>query len=442
MAPTPNTVTSDEALPASTEVAIIGGGIIGVAAALTLAERKIPCALFEKGVIAGEQSSRNWGWCRQQGRDPRELPLIIESLRLWRDMNHRVGAETGFVTCGIASLATSEQQMTEFEDWRQLARQHDIDARVIDSQETNALLPGATRAWRGALYTPHDGRAEPTRAAPAMALAAQQHGAKLFTATAVRSIETKAGRVSGIITEKGSVDCRAVILAGGAWSRTFCRNLGIDLPQLKVRSSVLRTAPLTDGPTTSTSGPGFAVRRRADGGYSIAHRNVVRHDLVPDSFRLLRPFWPLTWMSWRELHMSIGRRFVEEAKQPTQWNSADITPFERCRILDPAPNIAELNQALKNLCQAYPVFRRVTVTERWAGMIDVMPDVIPVISTVTQHPGLVIATGFSGHGFGIGPAAGQLSADLATSATPIVNPTDFRYERLIDGSPMTPMTTP
>ena len=75
-------------------------------------------------------------------------------------------------------------------------------------------------------------------------------------------------------------------------------------------------------------------------------------------------------------------------------------------------------------------------------MIDVMPDVIPVISTVTQHPGLVIATGFSGHGFGIGPAAGQLSADLATSATPIVNPTDFRYDRLIDGSPMTPTTTP
>ncbi|SVD14259.1 uncharacterized protein METZ01_LOCUS367113, partial [marine metagenome] len=112
MAPTPDTVTSDERLPANTEVAIIGGGIIGVAAALTLAERGIPCALFEKGVIAGEQSSRNWGWCRQQGRDPRELPLIIESLRLWRDMNHRVGAETGFVTCGIASLATSEQQIT------------------------------------------------------------------------------------------------------------------------------------------------------------------------------------------------------------------------------------------------------------------------------------------------------------------------------------------
>ena len=97
MAPTPDTVTSDERLPATTEVAIIGGGIIGVAAALTLAERGIPCALFEKGVIAGEQSSRNWGWCRQQGRDPRELPLIVESLRLWRDMNHRVGAETGFV---------------------------------------------------------------------------------------------------------------------------------------------------------------------------------------------------------------------------------------------------------------------------------------------------------------------------------------------------------
>ena len=100
MAPRVERIQGDDRPPASTQVVVIGGGIIGVSAALVLAERGIPVVLCEKGHVAGEQSSRNWGWCRQQGRDPRELPLIVESLRLWRGMNARVGAETGFRQCG------------------------------------------------------------------------------------------------------------------------------------------------------------------------------------------------------------------------------------------------------------------------------------------------------------------------------------------------------
>ena len=96
MAPRVDPVRSDEALPARADVVIIGGGIIGASTALFLAEKGVSVALCEKGHIAGEQSSRNWGWCRKMGRDPRELPLIIESLRLWQGMNQRVEAETGF----------------------------------------------------------------------------------------------------------------------------------------------------------------------------------------------------------------------------------------------------------------------------------------------------------------------------------------------------------
>ena len=96
MAPRVDPVRSDEALPARADVVIVGGGIIGTSAALFLAEKGVSVALCEKGHIAGEQSSRNWGWCRKMGRDPRELPLIIESLRLWQGMNERVEAETGF----------------------------------------------------------------------------------------------------------------------------------------------------------------------------------------------------------------------------------------------------------------------------------------------------------------------------------------------------------
>src|SRR5919112_1247966 len=89
-------VESDRQLPEHADVVIIGGGIIGVSTALFLAERGVSTLLCEKGVIAGEQSGRNWGWCRTMGRDPRELPLALESLKLWRGLNQRIGDETGF----------------------------------------------------------------------------------------------------------------------------------------------------------------------------------------------------------------------------------------------------------------------------------------------------------------------------------------------------------
>src|SRR5438874_8969869 len=96
MAPRVDPVRSDESLPAQADVVIVGGGIIGASTALFLAQKGIRAVLCEKGHIAGEQSSRNWGWCRKMARDPRELPLIIESLRLWGGMNELVEAETGF----------------------------------------------------------------------------------------------------------------------------------------------------------------------------------------------------------------------------------------------------------------------------------------------------------------------------------------------------------
>src|SRR5207248_10472987 len=111
MAPRVDPVRSDEVLPTRADVVIVGGGIIGTSAALFLAERGVSVALVEKGHIAGEQSSRNWGWCRKMARDPREIPLIIESLRLWEGMNQRVEAETGFRTCGIMYLGESADDL-------------------------------------------------------------------------------------------------------------------------------------------------------------------------------------------------------------------------------------------------------------------------------------------------------------------------------------------
>ena len=117
MAPRVEPVTSDTAVPASTQVVVIGGGIIGTSTALFLAEKGVPTVLCEKGHIAGEQSSRNWGWVRKMGRDPREIPLIIESLRIWERLGTMVEGETGFRRSGILYLCDSAEAIAKREAW-------------------------------------------------------------------------------------------------------------------------------------------------------------------------------------------------------------------------------------------------------------------------------------------------------------------------------------
>ena len=252
MGPYVDSVTTDEVLPARADVVIIGGGIVGVSAALNLAGRGISVVLCEKAYVACEQSSRNWGWCRQAGRDEREMPLILESLRLWRDMDRMTESETGFRTCGVMYVGESEEDEQRFHSWLDMARPFDIGTRIVRGEQMRALMPGSSRAYRCGLYVPTDGCAEPQKAAPAIARAAQRLGATLLAHCAVRGIDRAAGRIDGVVTERGRIACDAVILAGGAWTGLFCASLGVRLPQLKVLSSVMRTAPFAGGPDTCT----------------------------------------------------------------------------------------------------------------------------------------------------------------------------------------------
>jgi glycine/D-amino acid oxidase-like deaminating enzyme len=433
MSPPVDHVPSDPALPARTTVVIVGGGIIGVCTAFFLAREGVPVVLCEKGEIGAEQSSRNWGWCRKMGRDPRETPLSIEALRLWNDMNTLIEAESGFRRSGILYLCKTEKDLATKTAWLdQVGRPHQIDSRLLTRDQISLVAPGLAGTWAGALYTPSDGRAEPSHAAPGIAAAARRQGAVLLTGCAVRAIETEGGRVSGVITEKGPVACEQIVLAGGVWSRLFCANLGLRLPQLKVTSAVMRVDPVEGGPETSTGGPGFGLRRRIDGGYTVGNwsRNIA--DVVPDSIRFFGDYRPMWWQHRKTTRLRAGRAWFRESAVPTHWKSDEVSPFERVRILDPIPSRAILDQAKQRLVQAFPVMHGMRVTESWGGTIDVTPDGLPVISEVDTVPGFFIATGFTGHGFGISPGAGRLMAQLVMGQTPVVDKAPFRYSRFAE----------
>ncbi len=434
--PTLDRTDTDETLPKKADVVVIGGGIIGASTALFLAERGVDVVLCEKGVLGGEQSSRNWGWVRVMGRDRREIPLAIEALKIWDTLDARVGGNTGFRRSGILYIAETDRNLANQARWLKLAQAHGLDTGTIGTDETAALMPGATQRYKGALYTPSDARAEPQKAVPAIAAGARKAGARIVTGCAVRGIEKSAGRISAVITEKGRVETSSVVLAGGAWSRLFCKGLDIRLPQLKVRNTVLRTGPITGGPDGAGATSTYAYRKRLDGGYTIANGGINLHALVPDSFAFFRDFQPARKAEGEAVQVGLSARSWQELFEISAVPLDRPGAFERHRILDPKPDAKSGLKALQAAADAIPILRNTQVQQLWAGLIDVTPDAVPVISKHDDVPGLIIATGFSGHGFGIGPGAGHLAADLVTGDTPIVDPVAFRFSRFSDGTPL------
>ncbi|QHE90410.1 FAD-dependent oxidoreductase [Pandoraea fibrosis] len=415
-------------LPKQVDVAIIGAGIIGMSTAWALAKAGLRVAVFEKGVIAGEQSSRNWGWIRTVGRDHKELPLAMQAIDLWKEIQSQ--HDVGYRQTGVAYLAESDADMAGYRKWLDKALPLGVPAQLLNREQLPDLFntPSA-RGWIGALHCPVDGVAEPERATKAIAALAVAAGAQVFEQTAVRCLDRQGGRASGIVTERGRVAADAVVLAGGAWSRLFCGNTGVNFPQLKVHASVLRTTPMDAGLDLAVNGKDFTCRKRADGGYSVSQLGASVADLTPDSIRLCRQFFP-AWLSEKKyLKLRVGKRFLDELRMPTRFGADSPTPFEAHRTLDPAPGMKSIGVALDKLKQAFPAFEPAQIAHAWAGFIDVTPDAIPVISGVDEVPGFFLASGFSGHGFGIGPAAGALMADLVQGNTPKVDPHAFRLSK-------------
>jgi glycine/D-amino acid oxidase-like deaminating enzyme len=440
MGPQVDPVPSDRELPQEADVVIIGGGIVGTSSALYLAERGLKVVLLEKGHISGEQSSRNWGWVRQADRDPREFDLIREAMRLWREMGaHGVG-DTGFTETGIFFAARGDRDVVGYRTWCQDAAGHGLTAEVVEGDAVAAIMKGDTNPPKAGLWCPSDGRAEPQKAAPAIALAARRKGARILTDCAARGLETAAGKVVSVVTERGAIRTDRVVLAAGVWSRRFLKDLGINLPQLKMRSTVSRTAPVDDGPEAGIWDGVLGLRRRADGGLTIANGVANVADLTPDHFRFCLDFLPALMDDWRNVSLDFGGRFFRDLEAARSRPLDRPSPYETSRVLDPPPDGRFIRRTMEELVSRFPALEGTRVVQMWAGYIDVVPDVVPVISPVETVDGLIVATGFSGHGFGIGPGAGWLVADLVTGASPIVDPHDFRLIRFFDGSNPKPMT--
>ena len=423
-----------ESIPASADVVIIGGGIVGVSTAWFLTRQGVDVVLCEKGHIAGEQSGRNWGWVRQQSRDAREMPMMVESLNIWRTLASEIAEDVGFRQTGCLYAARDDDQLEQYAAWLRTAEEYGVDTRIISGEEVARHVRGATVTWKGGLYTPSDGSAEPHKATPAIARAAARNGATILTACAVRGLETEAGRVSAVMTEHGSIKAPVVLCAAGTWTSMFCRSVGISLPQINVRGTVVRTAlgeNVLDGSLwEDTTG----IRRRQDGGYTVANSAFLDHSISPSTFRHALKFLPAFKQEFTSLNLSIGRDFANEWRTPKQWRLDAESPFEKMRVLNPDPNPRAITGIRKSLRTVFPQLADIEIVEAWAGIVESTPDVVPVIDESDAIPGFHIATGLSGHGFGIGPGAGKATAGMLTGTDSGVDLSEFRLGRFFDGT--------
>lgn len=436
MSPPVDRVPNDLTLPEAVDVVVIGAGVAGIGAAYHLAQKGRKVAVVEKGMVAGEQSSRNWGWCRVQNRDEREIPLALHSRELWAGMSEAVGSDTGFRRNGLVYVTKDPAELAQWEAWVNMARGYQAHSRMLSAEEARAMTPGNDGAWIGGVHSPHDGRAEPFIAVPAIARAARKMGVTIHQDCAVRGMETTGGAVSAVVTEKGRIRTQAVLCAAGAWSSMFCRRHGIDLPQSSVKSTIFTT---TAAPAVTNGGlytPDICLTRRLDGGYIVAAHNRASVELTPQGIRYARKFWNTFKARRNSIDLGfIGRSFFEGPEALVgKWSFDKPSPFEKIRVLDPAPKRSIVEPGLAAVVKSYPELQGIKLDRIWAGWIDSTPDAVPVISPVEPLPGFFIAAGFSGHGFGIGPGAGRLAADLITGDTPVVDATPYRWSRFVDGS--------
>jgi glycine/D-amino acid oxidase-like deaminating enzyme len=338
-------------------------------------------------------------------------------------------------------LSQSEAAQEKREAWLVNAKEHGLESYIVPGSGIGKYIHQSASEknfWTGAIYTPSDAKAEPWQATPAIAELAHSEGVLIRENCAVRALDIQAGQITAVVTEAGRIKTSQVVLAGGAWSSLFLRRHGINIPQLSVRSSVARTVALDNVTMHSCADEGLAFRRRDDGGYTLAITDFEEHFIGPDSFRALTKWGKTAMKNWQSIKLSINQlKDSPDAWHTSRnWDENEVSPFEKMRVLDPAPTPGKTKLMQQSFAKRFPHIGEPELLNTWAGMIDSMPDLVPVVDRVPSLEGLIVATGMSGHGFGIAPAFGKIIAEIASGERSEHDLNRFRFSRFSDGSPL------
>ena len=365
------------------EVIIIGSGVIGNAAAYYLACKGRKVIVLEGADNIGNGgSSRNGGGVRQSGRDPRELEMVMWGIQnLWPHLHEELDADVEYVQKGNLRLGKTAAHMQILQKLTDSAVKCGLDVRMIDAQEVRRINPYLSEEVIGASWCPTDGHANPMKTTLAYYRKARTLGVRFITGEKVVRLEKIHGKLRKVITEKNVYEAEKVLVAAGYESREIIRTVGIDVPMIKQKMQCLVTE---------------AEPRMFEQMLGTAEADFYGHQSSHGSF---------------VFGGSSGQEGYESDKDRLIASSISVPCI--CRgILKYFPGLAETK-----------------IVRAWTGWIDPCVDGIPVMSRVEEAEGLYLATGFSGHGFGIAPAAGYHLSQMICEEEPVVDMRAFRYDR-------------
>jgi sarcosine oxidase subunit beta len=371
----------------TTEVVVIGGGISGTAAAYELARAGAKVTLLEQGSLASMASGWTLAGVRQSGRHAAELPLAAAAVARWEHLGEELGADVEYRREGNLRLARSPEEVPVIQAIVSEQRDLGLDLAFLpDNAAVREIAPAIAESVLAASYCPTDGHANPIATVQAFAAAAARHGATLRTESAVIAIETSGGLVHGVRTPSGDIAADIVVVAAGVYTARLCAALGLDLPIQVSHVAVVQTAPLPPliRQVLGTAGADFAGRQEVGGRFRLTGGGRA---------------WP--------------HRLDDLARGDDP-------------VLPPA---ADIVAALTRGIEVLPALADARVARVWGGLLDMTPDALPIIERTPELDGLVIAAGFSGHGFCLGPVTGQVVRDLVLQGTTAFPIEPFRRNR-------------
>jgi glycine/D-amino acid oxidase-like deaminating enzyme len=381
-------------MSSSFDVIIIGGGIMGCSTALELSNRGLKVAIFEKKNIGEGPTGESSAIIRQHYSNELTARMALYSLRVFQDFSERIGGESGFTQAGFIVIV-EEKDREGLEQNILLQQKLGIKTEMLPAEELQLLMPAVAKDDLIAMaYEEESGYADPYLTVNAFANAAKRAGARIYQNTEVRAIHHRGMKVSGIEANGEVFQSEIILNAAGAWGNIVAQMAGAVVPVNSCRVQV-------------------AFFRRPDG-------HSKPHPVVAD------------FINATYFRSETGGLTLVGLIDPSEAHAV-VNPDRFKRYLDDEFVL----EAGERLVRRYPPMERSESTGGYASLYAITPDWHPVIDEIIEGSGFYICSGFSGHGFKLGPAVGVLAADMLTDASdPLFDPHMFRLSRFAENQPI------
>jgi len=352
------------------DVVIIGGGIVGLSIAYYLALKKAGrIVLFEKGQLGEGSTGRCVGGIRTQFSTEINIRFSLESLKTFERFEEEFGVSPEFKKIGYLFLATTEQEVGVFRENITLQRKFGIPVEFLSPGEIKSRWP-YLRAddVLGGTFCPQDGYAGPNEVLSGFINGAKRAGVKIYEGTEIVGISLTKGRIHSVKTKSEEIFTLAVVNAGGPYAASIGEMAGIQIPVKPLRRQIFVTAPfhLTDYPIPLTID---------------FHRG---------------------WYFRQE-----GKGFLLSG--PLDWESSFNINTE----------YEAMAETSENATYRVPALEKARIATGWAGLYEISPDHHAILGKVPEAEGLILANGFSGHGFQHSPAVGKVISELIVDGVAI-----------------------